>query len=59
MRSFHEQRDFKALLLADQDVTGVLTAAAIEKAFDLGEQLRNVDAIFGRVFGPTPAVAAV
>ena len=25
MRSFHEQRDFKALLLADADITGVLT----------------------------------
>ncbi len=25
MRSFHEQRDFKSLLLADADITGVLT----------------------------------
>jgi len=50
MRAFHEQRDFKALLLADADVTAVLPAAEIEKAFDLNEQLRNVDAIFDRVF---------
>jgi adenylosuccinate lyase len=50
MRSFHEQRDFKTLLLADADVTGVLPAAAIEEAFDLNAQLRNVDAIFDRVF---------
>jgi adenylosuccinate lyase len=50
MRSFHEKRDFKQLLLADADVTNVLTAAEIEKAFDLGDQMRNVDSIFERVF---------
>ena len=50
MRSFHEKRDFKQLLLADADVTNVLTAADIEKAFDLGDQMRNVDSIFDRVF---------
>jgi adenylosuccinate lyase len=51
MRASAEQADFKTLLLADADVTTVLTAAEIEKAFDLDEQLRNVDAIFDRVFG--------
>ncbi len=50
MRSFHEHSDFKALLLADGDVTKTLPAAEIEKAFDLKEQLRNVDAVFKRVF---------
>ena len=50
MRSFHEQVDFKALLLADGEVTKVLPAAEIDKAFDLQEQLRNVDAVFKRVF---------
>jgi adenylosuccinate lyase len=50
MRSFHEQQDFKTLLLSDADVTKVLPAAEIEKAFDLKEQLRNVDAVFKRVF---------
>ena len=50
MRSFHEQRDFKGLLQADADVRGVLDEAQIDKAFDLREQLRNVDAIFSRVF---------
>ena len=51
MRSFAEQRDFKALLLADPDVAGVLSAAEIERAFDLDEQFRHVDHIFARVFG--------
>jgi adenylosuccinate lyase len=54
MRSFHEQRDFRSLLLADADITGVLTAADIEKAFDLNDQFRNVDAIFERVFTGVP-----
>jgi adenylosuccinate lyase len=53
MRSFDEQADFKGLLRADRDVANVLTAAEIEKAFDLDRQLRNVDAIFARVFEPT------
>jgi adenylosuccinate lyase len=55
MRSFHEKRDFKTLLLADPDITQVLTAADIEKAFDLDDQFRNVDAIFERVFTRVPA----
>ena len=52
MRAFHEQKDFKTLLLADDDLMRVLTPAEVEKAFDLDEQLRNVDAIFTRVFAP-------
>jgi adenylosuccinate lyase len=35
MRSYDERKDFKVLLLADPDVTSVLSAAEIEKAFDL------------------------
>ena len=54
MRSFHERRDFKDLLLADADVTRVLDRAGIEKAFDLNDQLRNVDAVFARVFSTAP-----
>jgi adenylosuccinate lyase len=50
MRSFHEHRDFKALLLEDADVTGVLGAGDIDRAFDLQEQLRHVDHVFERVF---------
>jgi adenylosuccinate lyase len=50
MRAFNEQRDFKSLLLTDADVTAALPAEEIEKAFDLDVQLRNVDAVFARVF---------
>lgn len=51
MRAFHEQRDFKGLLLADADVTALLPSADIEKAFDLDEQLQHVADVFARVFG--------
>jgi adenylosuccinate lyase len=51
MKSFHEQQPFKALLLADAEVTGVLPPADLEKVFDLDQQLRNVDVVFARVFG--------
>jgi adenylosuccinate lyase len=54
MRAFHEQKDFKQLLLADPDLAAVLSAAEIEKAFDLDDHLRNVDTIFDRVFKPVP-----
>ena len=50
MRSFEEGRDFKALLLADPDVTRMLTPAEIARAFDLDEQLKHVDQVFDRVF---------
>jgi adenylosuccinate lyase len=52
MRSFHEHSDFKHLLLADPDITGVLSTVDIERAFDLHEQFRHVDQVFARVFGP-------
>ena len=50
MRAFDEQRDFKALLLADPEITAVLPPADIDRAFDLNEQLRHVGHIFERVF---------
>ena len=50
MRSFEERRDFKAMLLADADVSRVLTPAEIERAFDLNDQLKHVDHVFARVF---------
>jgi adenylosuccinate lyase len=51
MRSFAEQRDFKALLLADPDVVSALSASELEDAFDLDQQFRHIDHVFARVFG--------
>jgi adenylosuccinate lyase len=50
MRAFHENREFKDLLLSDEDVTRVLSRAEIERAFDLKEQLKHIDLVFNRVF---------
>jgi adenylosuccinate lyase len=55
MRSFSEGREFKALLLADPDIAGVLAPADIERAFDLNEHLKYVDHILARVFQCEPA----
>lgn len=57
MRAFHEQRDFKGLILADADVMKVLQPTDVEKAFDLDDQLRNVDAVMDRVFQAQPVGA--
>jgi adenylosuccinate lyase len=54
MKSFADQRDFKSLLVADQDVARVLDPAAIERAFDLGQQFRHLDHVFDRVFQDAP-----
>jgi adenylosuccinate lyase len=51
MRSHAEGLEFEHLLTADADVTRVVSADVIREAFDLDTQLRNVDVIFGRVFG--------
>jgi hypothetical protein len=59
MRAFHEQTDFRQLLLADSEVTDALPAAEIAKAFDLDVQLRNVGAVMDRVFAGAAVPAAV
>jgi adenylosuccinate lyase len=58
MRSIAEQRDFKALLLADPDIVRVLPPEEIERAFDLDEQFRHIDHIFDRVFDTTSSEQA-
>jgi len=53
MKVWEEDKDFKTELLADADVTAVLSAAEIEEKFDLGYHTKHVDTIFARVFGTT------
>ena len=57
MRSFEERRDFKQLLLADVDITGVLPPEEIDRAFDLNQQFRHIDYVFDRVFHTAEARA--
>ena len=51
MRAWRGEGDFLALLKADKDVAKVLRAKELEALFDLGYHLKQVDAIFARVFG--------
>src|SRR3990172_865590 len=50
MKVWAEGKDFKELLLSDQDVTRYLDKKEIENSFDLNYHLKNIDHIFNRVF---------
>ena len=51
MRAWRGEGEFLALLKADKDVAKVLRVKELEALFDLGYHLKQVDAIFARVFG--------
>ena len=50
MKAWDEGGDFKSLVSADEDITAKLSAEQIANVFSLETYLRNVDAIFVRVF---------
>ena len=50
MRAWEEESDFRAAIEQDPEIRAVLTPEQIAHAFSLERQLRNVDAIFRRVF---------
>ena len=50
MRVWDEGADFLTLVKADTEITSRLSAEDIERVFSLDHYLRNVDAIFERVF---------
>jgi len=52
MKVWEKGADFKTELLADAEVTAVLSPAEIEAKFDLAYHTKHVDTIFARVFGP-------
>ena len=47
-----EGGDFRAAIEADPEVQTYLSPEQVAHAFSLERQLRHVDAIFNRVFGP-------
>jgi adenylosuccinate lyase len=51
MKVWQEGKDFQTELLADPDVTKVLSPEVIRAQFDLGYHTKHVDEIFQRVFG--------
>src|SRR5262249_28216397 len=56
MRAWEEEGDFRASIASDPEVRAVLSEEHIAHAFSLDRQLRNVDQIFTRVFGPKAGV---
>jgi adenylosuccinate lyase len=51
MRAWKEGLNFRELVIGDPAISGLVSAKAIQNAFNLKRQLRNIDAIFARVFG--------
>jgi adenylosuccinate lyase len=51
MRAWEEEGDFRAAIANDPEIRAVLPPEKIAESFSLERQLRNVDAIFARVFG--------
>jgi adenylosuccinate lyase len=58
MRAWKEDLDFRQLVLHDKNITDHVPAKQLENAFDLKRQLRNIDKIFARVFGPSKSTPA-
>jgi adenylosuccinate lyase len=53
MKTWNEGKDFLSELKADKDVSAKLKPGDLEAMFDLDYHLKNVDAIFARVFADT------
>jgi adenylosuccinate lyase len=51
MRAWKEDLEFRGLIEKEPEIAKRVSRKQIEAAFDLKRQLRNVDAIFARVFG--------
>lgn len=51
MKTWEHGADFLAELKADKDVVARVSAAELEKMFDIGYHTKHVDTIFKRVFG--------
>ncbi|MGR3571366.1 adenylosuccinate lyase [Brevirhabdus sp.] len=51
MKVWEQGADFMEELLADPEVTAVMSKAEIEEKFDLAYHTKHVDTIFARVFG--------
>ncbi len=50
MRAWNESRNFRELVMNEPEIRQRVSRDTLDRAFDLGRQLRNVDKIFDRVF---------
>lgn len=55
MQTWDQGGDYRERILADPEITAVLSKEEIDRAFSLDEALRHVDAIFERTLGPRGA----
>jgi adenylosuccinate lyase len=51
LNSWDNGLDFRELVTNDPDISRLLNAEQIERAFDVRTRLRNIDRVFERVFG--------
>jgi adenylosuccinate lyase len=51
MQSWETESDFRTAVASDPKIMSFLTPEELQHTFSLGRQLKNVDAIFSRVFG--------
>ena len=54
MKTWDEGGEFRAHVLDDEEIMSRLTAAEVERAFSVEGYMRNVDAVFARVFADSP-----
>jgi adenylosuccinate lyase len=54
MIAWESDGNFRERVAKDERITKYLDPAALANSFDLQRQLRNVDALFDRVFGAHP-----
>ena len=50
MRAWEEELDFRALIEQDANIAALLPPGQLARSFSLDRQLKNIDAIFARVF---------
>lgn len=53
MEAWENDGDFRAAIAADPQISRLLSAEKLAETFSLERQLKHVDAIFERVFGPS------
>src|ERR1051325_10145963 len=58
MKCWDAGGDFRNLVSADKDIAAHLSSEQIDEVFSLDRYLRNVDQVFGRVFGTEPRAKA-
>jgi adenylosuccinate lyase len=57
MRAWETDGDFRQMIQQDPEIRRYLSESQLSHAFSLDRQLKHIDVIFNRVFGPDPATS--